>query len=140
MKNPKVKLVLALVAMFVLGAISGMGLSFFYHPHFFRPPRHGEMQAHLLNFLTDRLHLTSAQQEQIKPITVDFGNQIEALHAQSVTQFAQLADATDQRIAQFLTPEQKLELDKLGKERAQDFQRHGGPPDGGPHGGGPPGP
>ena len=99
MKNPKVRLILSLAAMFVLGAISGAGLSQFCHPFFFGPPRPGKIQEHLQSFLTERLNLTADQQEKIKPITVDFGTQAEKLHADSVQQFKQLADATDDRIA-----------------------------------------
>ena len=139
MKNPKVRLVLSLLAMFVLGGISGVGLTFFCHP-FMGPPRPGKMQEHLLYFLTERLGLTAEQQEKIKPITFDFAAQADKLHESSFEQFKQLANTTDDRISAFLTPEQKAELDKLRRERDNDFQRHGGWPDGHGGAGGPGGP
>jgi Spy/CpxP family protein refolding chaperone len=52
----------------------------------------------------------------------------ETLHAQSMNQLSELATETDGRIAEILTPEQKVLLEKLAKERDEDFQKHGGPP------------
>ena len=129
MKNPKVRLILSLAAMFVLGAISGVGLTMFCHP-FFGPPRPGKIAEHLQNFLTGRLSLTADQQEKLKPITIDFAAQADKLHADSIQQFKQLADTTDDRIAPLLTPEQKTKLDQLRKQRDDDFAKHVGGPDG----------
>lgn len=135
MKNPKTKLILAFVAVFVLGGLSGAGLTTFCHAFFFpHPPRHGELKNHLLAFLTDKLNLTADQQEKIKPIAADFASQAEAARQQSVKQFQQLADATDNKIAALLTPEQKAALDKIRQDRNHDFQRDGGPPFGHPPG------
>jgi len=128
MKNPKAKLVSALGAMFVLGALSGAGLTLFCHSPFLSPPRPEEMQKLMTRFLTQRLNLTPDQQEKIRPIAADFANQAETLHAQSMNQLSQLATETDSRIAEILTPEQKVLLEKLAKERDEDFQKHGGPP------------
>lgn len=140
MKNPKVRLVLSLLAMFLLGGISGAGLTFFCHPFLGPPPKPEKTQQHLLNFLTERLNLTAEQQEKIKPITFDFATEADKLHQSSVEQFQQLANATDDRISVFLTPGQKAELDKLRQERNDDLQGHAGGP-GGPEGpGGPGGP
>ena len=133
MKNPKVRLILSLVAMFVLGAISGVGLSQFCHPFFFGPPRPGKIAEHMQDFLTERLTLTADQQEKLKPIIADFATQADKLHADSIQQFKQLGDSTDDRIAALLTPEQKAKLDQLRKQRDDDFMRHGGGP-GGPDG------
>ena len=127
MKNSKTKLVLALLAMFLLGAISGVGLGIFFRPPFFPSPRPEEMQKHMVSFLTRRLNLTPDQQVRIQPIAADFANQAETLHVQSMNQFSQLAVATDSRIAEILTPEQKVLLEKLAKQRDADFQKHGGP-------------
>jgi hypothetical protein len=128
MKGPRMKLALMLGAMFLLGAISGVALVIFFHPPFFPPPKRGEIQVHMMNFLTHRLQLTADQQEKIKPMAADFAIQVEALHAQSMKQFAQLASTNDSRIAEVLTPQQKAELDQLTKQRDEDFQKHGGPP------------
>jgi Spy/CpxP family protein refolding chaperone len=128
MKSPKTKLVLALIAMFVFGAISGAGLALFCRPPLFPPPRPEEMQKIMTGFFTRRLNLTPDQQEKLRPITIDFANQAAALHAQSINQLSQLATETDTRIAEILTPEQKVLLEKLAKERDEDFQKYGGPP------------
>ena len=84
MKSPKAKLVLALVAMFVFGAISGAGLTLFCHSPFFPPPRPEEMQKQMMSFLTRRLNLTPDQQEKIQPIAADFANQAETASAETL--------------------------------------------------------
>lgn len=124
MKNPKLKLMLALGAMFVLGMIAGFGLSRLTGPPFGHPPGPDQLRQHMTNFWVERLHLTPEQQEKLKPIADDFANQAETLHAQSMNGFSQLADATDDRIEAFLTPEQKVELDKMRAKRKEDFERH----------------
>jgi hypothetical protein len=147
MKNPKIKLVLALLVMFVLGAVSGASVGWFCEPCFGGPPQEKDMGDHLLAFLTHRLHLTPDEQVKIKPITADFGRKAVALHDQALLNFNQLADATDAQIIPLITPEQKAELDKVHQERNQMLQNHEGPflgpGPGGPGGsdgsGGPPG-
>jgi len=127
MKNPRLRLILALGAMFVLGMIAGFGVSKLTGPHFGRPPGPDQLREHFTNFITERLHLTPDQQEKLKPIADDFANQSETLHTQSMNGFSQLADATDNRIEAFLTPDQKVELDKLRAKRKADFEQHRGP-------------
>ena len=139
MKSPKLKLALALLAMFLLGAFSGVGLFSFCHFPFGGPPGQQEMQDHLVKFLTERLNLTADEQAKIKPIAADFARQAQALGEQSATQFEQLAEATDARVALLVTPEQKAALAKIRLERLQIMKNHGGMPACGPGGpGGPP--
>lgn len=140
MNQTKRKIAAALILMFLFGGITGAGLSVFLHPFFFSPPPPGAIQKHMLRFLSDHLKLTPEQQEQIKPITADFANQAQALHVQSLKQIADLAVATDERIKQELTPEQKVEMDKMTKQWEQNFATHGAPPYGLPAGGPPPRP
>jgi Spy/CpxP family protein refolding chaperone len=125
--NPKAKLAAALLAMFVIGGITGAALNEFGHSFFH--PHPGDMHNRLLNLWRDRLHLTPDQEKQIGPIADDFAQKVEALHDQSAKQFTQLADATDDAIAPYLTPEQKTELQNMRKDRQN-----------GPHGFGPGGP
>jgi hypothetical protein len=140
-KSPKLKLVAALVVMFLLGAVTGGGLSTFLHPYFFSHPQPGDIEKHLTNALIVRLNLAPDQQEKLKPIVADFALQLQAFQKQQIDQLNQLASATDDRISEFLTPEQKLELQKLSKER-EEFAKHGPPfvPPFGPPPGAPPGP
>jgi len=132
--------------MFLFGVVTGAGLDAFLHPYFFSPPRPEDIQKHMLGFLIYHLNLTPEQQEQIKPITVDFASQTQVLHSQSLNQIAQLAATTDERIKQYLTPEQKVEMDKMTREWEDNFAKHEPPPGGGPPpfgpppGGPPPGP
>ena len=124
MSNPKTKLMLALAAMFVLGMIAGFGVSKLMGPPFRHPPGPDQMRQHMTNFWTERLHLTPDQQEKLKPIAEDFATQSEALHTQSMSGFSQLADRTDDKIEAMLTPEQKVELDKMRAQRKNDFEQH----------------
>jgi hypothetical protein len=83
----------------------------------------------MLSFWIHRLNLTPEQQEQAKPIAADLAQQIEVLHEQSINQFLRLGDLTDDRLSRYLTPDQKMELDKVRKERQKDFGHHGLPTD-----------
>jgi hypothetical protein len=128
-KKTNSKLISALLVMFLFGGITGAGLGTFFQPYFFSPPSQEKVQKFMQSFLTNRLKLTPEQQEQISPITADFAAQAQTLHTQSVNQFLQLAAATDQRLRQYLTPEQQLELDRLAKERQAIIANHGFPPE-----------
>ncbi|MDR0532452.1 MAG: periplasmic heavy metal sensor [Verrucomicrobiales bacterium] len=125
MTNSKFRLTLVLIGMFVFGAVSGIALNTFWRPYFPSPPHQGDIQRHILEFLTQRLGLSEQQQEQIRPIIADFSRQVEEFHRQSVSQLDELSRQTDEKISQFLTPEQKLELQRMASERAQGFKRHG---------------
>jgi Spy/CpxP family protein refolding chaperone len=140
--KPKVKIAATLLAMFLFGAVSGAGLSSFWHSYFFSPPHPEGLQKHLVGFWTRQLDLTPEQQEQAKPIAADFAQQADTLRQQSSSRFSQLADATDTRLSQYLTPEQKVKLQQMIRHRNEDFDHHGPPPDflGGPPHGPPPGP
>jgi Spy/CpxP family protein refolding chaperone len=140
MNSSKLKLAAALAVIFALGAVAGVSLSRFCPPHPFFHSGAPDMQEHLTRFLTARLNLTADQQQKLAPIAADFGREAETLHAQSVKAFADLADQTDDRIAVFLTPEQKADFDKIRQQRRQDFHDHGAPFDGPPGGPGPHGP
>jgi hypothetical protein len=122
MKSPKTKLVLALIAMFVFGAISGAGLTLFCHPPFFQPPRPEEMQKVMTGFFTRRLNLTPDQQEKLRPITVDFANQAATLHAQSINQLSQLA--TNKRSCWRSWPKSGTKTSKSTADlRGRDFEQ-----------------
>jgi Spy/CpxP family protein refolding chaperone len=113
----------------VLGVIAGFGVAKLTSPPFGHPPGPDQLREHMTKLWVERLKLTPEQQEKLKPIADDFANQAETLHTQTMNGFSQLADATDDRIEAFLTPDQKVEMDKLRAKRKTDFeQQHGGPP------------
>jgi Spy/CpxP family protein refolding chaperone len=129
MKRPEIKLAAALVGMFLLGFLTGAGMSMFvYPPSFLGTTQAEEIQKHVQSFLTDKLSLTAEQQAQITPITSDFAQQAQSLRVQTVNQFLQLCQSADDRIRPLLTPDQKLKLDKLAEERKEMVHSHGLPP------------
>jgi len=135
--NAKTKLLSAFLGIFVLGIFSGLGLATYCRPFSMPPPPPPEeLQNHFESFLTQQLHLTSDQQEKLKPIAADFAEKVEAARQQSITQLQQVADNIDSRIAEILTPEQKPVLDELRQQRDRDFKKYGspfGPPSEPPH-------
>jgi hypothetical protein len=129
--RPKLKIAVALIVMFLFGALAGAGVNTFLHPYFFSTPQPEEIQKHLLSFWTRRLNLTPEQEEQAKSIAADFAQQVAIQHEQSIRQLSQLAEATDDRLSQYLTADQRRELDQVRKGRQKDFGQHGlpaGPP------------
>ncbi len=128
MKEANTKLLLSLIAMFLFGGVSGALLEGYSRPFLFSPPPPDQMEESLMSFLGRRLHLLPGQQETIHPIVSDFVHRTESLRLQSLRQFRDLSDETDNRISEVLTPDQKGDWAKLRKERDEDLQTRGGMP------------
>ena len=52
-KNSKLRIAAALIAIFFFGGIMGLGLSTFLSPYLFSPPSQEEIQKHMLSFLSE---------------------------------------------------------------------------------------
>jgi Spy/CpxP family protein refolding chaperone len=138
--SSKVKSWLLLAVIFVIGIVTGSALTIGLASHFMRPHGAQEMKNHWMMFLTQRLTLTADEQAKIQPILSEATNNIQALHRDEVDRGSQIIKAANDQIAQVLTPDQKVELQKMESEREKMFMGHmhpWGPPHDGPDG--PPG-
>lgn len=134
--SSKVKSWLLLTVIFVVGIVTGAALTVGLASHFLHPgPGMQQMKELWMMHLNTQLNLTADQQAKIQPLLNEAGNQIQALHREEVGRSFQIIKTTDEKISAFLTPEQKVALQKMESEREQMFigrMRGWGP---GPHGG-----
>jgi hypothetical protein len=129
---------LLLGVIFIVGIVTGSALTIGLASHFMHPPGATQMKRHWMTRLTERLNLTADQQAKIQPILTDAETKIKSLHRDEVERGSQVfRDANDQ-ISALLTPEQKVELQKIESEREKKFLDHmrpwGAPPHDGPGG------
>ena len=97
-----------------------------------RPP---EMAAHLCDRFKSKLHLTESQVKDISPILSETAAELAATHAATAERISEIMARSNERLAQFLTPEQKALLGEMEREH-QEFMRkacnRSGPPPGPP--------
>ena len=142
--NLKPGLVLGII--FLVGAVTGSALTIGLRSHFLPPPGEAQMKLHLMAHLTKRLNLTADQQAKIQPILADAATRIQAVQWDYLERGSQIFKSVNDQIAPYLTPEQKVELQKMESDREKKFSEHmrpWGDPRGGPggmrHHGGPEG-
>jgi len=129
---------LLLEVIFIVGIVTGSALTIGLAPHFMHPPGEQQMKHHLMAHLVKRLNLTTDQQAKIQPIVADAESKIQSLQRDEVERGSQIFKAANEQISALLTPEQKVELQKMESEREKMFSGHmrsrGAPHDGGPGG------
>ncbi len=130
-----------LAAVFGAGLLAGgMGGFSLGMRRAFAPPRPHDMAVHICGDLRTRLRLTPAQVQEIEPVVTETVTAIEAVRTASGKQMADIFAKSNQRIAQFLTPEQRVLMREMDRQRQQFFHKSFHGPPGGPHPPGPPGP
>ena len=122
--SSQVKPWLLLSVIFIVGILTGSALTIGLGPHFMRSPGELPMKRHWMEYLTQRLNLTADQQAKIQPIVADAETKIQAMHRDEVEHGSQIIKATNDQISALLTPEQKVELQKMESEREKMFLGH----------------
>ena len=119
--SAKLKSWLLLAVIFVLGIVTGSVLTIGLGPHFRHQP---EMKRLWMAQLVERLNLTADQQTKIQPILTDAKTKIQSLHRDEVERGSQIFRVANDQISALLTPEQKVELQKMEAEREKLFLEH----------------
>jgi Spy/CpxP family protein refolding chaperone len=122
--SSKLKPWLALSVIFIAGILTGAALTVGLGSHFLHPPGEQQMKRHWMTHLTERLNLTADQQAKIQPILADAATKIQSLHRDEVERGSQIIKGIDDQISPILTPEQKVELQKMESEREKMFSGH----------------
>jgi Spy/CpxP family protein refolding chaperone len=137
---------LLLAVIFIVGVVTGSALTIGLASHFRYSPGVQQIKRLWMARLVTRLNLTSDQQAKIEPILADAATDLQKMHRNEVERGSQIMKTADDRIAALLTPEQKVELQKMESDREKRFSDHmrpwGTPHDGQGvmhHHGGPPG-
>ncbi|MES1166439.1 MAG: hypothetical protein ABUL68_00415 [Pseudomonadota bacterium] len=128
------KVVLAFVVIFMAGAGTGSLISLRYAQAFLPQPRQpgavvqqfGIMQ---MQRLAERLDLTEAQREKIKPIVQKTGTDLRRLSGDSQRETRDILTSMHDQVAALLTPEQNTKLDEMKQQMQrrmnQQFQERG---------------
>jgi Spy/CpxP family protein refolding chaperone len=115
---------LVLTVIFIVGIVTGSALTFSLASHFMRPPGEQQMKRHWMAHLTEQLNLTADQQAKIEPIVADATTRIQSMHHDEVERDSQIFKSANDQISALLTPEQKVELQKMESEREKMFSGH----------------
>ena len=121
----KKSVLIYLVAVFAAGLLAGGAGGYSLGKRkAFRPPRPQEMTTHMCDHLKARLHLTPEQVKQIEPSIQQTAEELDAVHTSSAKRIADIFQRSNQRLTQYLTPEQKHSLDDMDRERQQFLGRN----------------
>jgi Spy/CpxP family protein refolding chaperone len=133
--SSQVKPWLLLSVIFIVGIVTGSALTIGLASHFRHQPGAQQINRLWMAQLVQRLDLTADQQAKIQPILVDAKIKIQSLHRDEVERGSQIFQAANEQISALLTPEQKVEMQKMESEREKMFLGHlrpwGPPHDGG---------
>jgi hypothetical protein len=125
-------------AIFVAGGISGGALGVYEtKSHLFAPPREQEIALRFLHRLQLRLDLSPDQVAKIRPIVAAAASNLRAIRMDTARRVNKVFDDSYSQVSAILTPDQRLKLDELQKERRASMQNrwqeghhHPGGPDG----------
>jgi hypothetical protein len=117
------------VAGLLAGAVAGYSLG---KRRSWAPPQPEEMVAHICGLLKSKLHLSPEQETEIRPIVSETATELESIHSTTAGQVSAAFQRSNQRLAQFLTPEQKVLLEEMERERKKFFPPPGRAPPGPP--------
>jgi len=113
------------VALFITGGISGGALGVYEtHAHMYQPVREEEMVLRLRRRLETRLDLTPDQVAKINPIIVSAVRNIRSIRTESAQRVISVLDDSYAQVAAVLTPQQRVVLDKMKRERYDMMQRY----------------
>jgi Spy/CpxP family protein refolding chaperone len=136
--NKPWKLILLLVGIFLAGGVTGaFGWIRFGHGMFARRPGPDQWAPQHLKRLAERLDLTPAQEDLLRPIIKRNMDELNRLRATSMAETKTIFERMEREVAEQLTPEQRTKLEQMNKEfreRARKFGGdrpggHGHPPD-----------
>ena len=120
----KSRAVVYLIAVFLLGGTAGGVGGYCYGLRkAFTPPGRGEIVARMTEFARSKLQLTDEQVKQITPIINDTAAEFAAMHTGMADRVNEIVQKARQRITPFLTPEQKVLLDDLERQRREQFRK-----------------
>lgn len=130
MNRSKIALYLSLI--FIAGAIAGGAVGYkAAETDRSRPARNErdrnpeDFGQRIFNRMTERLVLTPEQVEKVKPVFWEGFKQVRAIQDRSVQEVRDAIRANHAEIAKLLTPEQKIELEKMDREHEEFMRKRG---------------
>lgn len=119
MKNlPRQTVLLYLLAIFIAGATAGVAVGYASgRKKHFRPPPPSEMATIIRSHLVSRLELSPEQVAKIQPVVEQSCAEIESVQSECQDRISAGLQKLHLRIAEHLTPQQRVKLAELEKER-----------------------
>lgn len=118
------KILLYLTVIFIAGGVSGGAIvATSNRQHKVKQPSMGNVCDHFRKKLQTRLELTPGQMLKIDPILTQTGRDLEAIHSRSIEQVEQVIQKSNAEIARELTPEQRVKMEAMEKERRDFMQK-----------------
>jgi hypothetical protein len=113
------------VAIFVTGGISGGALGVYEaKSHLLAPPRDPELADRMRAHLQKRLELTPDQVSKVNPIIDSAIAQMHSIRMDTMQRVNKVFEDSYAQISAILTPEQRIKLDLMQKERIEMMQLH----------------
>jgi len=123
----KSRAIIYVVGLFILGALAGGFAGYSAgKERSFRPPKSEEMVAHIQRKLTERLKLTPEQSAAILPFIKKECDAIGQMQKECSRRISDFINASRKDLIAILTPEQRLELEAMDKERNNRMNRDSG--------------
>lgn len=128
--NKPWKVILAFLGVFLAGAVFGGFLSmrvarrFMENPPLREPGQPGgQFSPQVLKRLSERLDLTPAQEEKIRPILKQTEEEMRRLRQSGFRETIAVAERMHEQVAALLTPEQKTKLDAMRLEMRERWSK-----------------
>ena len=120
----------ALVVIFLAGAITGWLVGFSRRHPFFRPPRRDDLATQMRARFTRELALTPQQSEKIDPLIAQSAQELDRIRRESDERVVRVIDDMHAKMAGDLTPEQTTKLASMTERRRAMMREHREPPPG----------
>jgi len=114
-----------LLAVFLVGVVAGGAGGYAVGCRHHGPPQRPEKGNGMVEHLTRELKLTPEQVVKLQPIAAEAAAQMQVLHDETWGKIREAARASNRRIGEFLTPEQKVRLSVLEERMGKGTTGHG---------------
>lgn len=91
------------------------------------PPRVEDMTGHITARLRDKLILSSEQVARIEPLVRRACSEMQSIQRDSGKRMGQVFQDLSQRMAEYLSPEQREKLEKMERERQESWRNRSRP-------------
>ncbi len=124
MKNIRIKTLLALAGMFILGSVTGWFQGRHYPPtSILHPTTSAVLEDHIVTRLKSKLSLDTDQVVKIRPMIGPVAAQIVQAQNEMLDKIALILASRDDQITPVLTPEQQSKLQDM-KQQRKKFLEH----------------
>jgi len=120
----KTKLFMYLAAIFIAGGVTGATVAVKASKQMAEAPRFGHLEAHYLKeHFQSKLSLTPEQAQVIEPILDKMSEDLKSVRAETTKRITAIVKTSYDQIGKELTPEQRVKLEEMKKDRQENNHR-----------------